>query len=280
MTTTSPATAAPMAAPAALRQALWSPWQALAVHWFAQLPSTNAWFQSHPITEPALVVAGEQTAGQGQRGRAWHSPVGGLYWSVGYPVKQTPAPILSLAIAAALCSELRALGYGAVSVKWPNDLVANGAKLGGILVETLANGRNQWVVVVGVGINHSTPVAAEQPADRPMIGLTELPVAKPPPAAIDHDALIGQLASAALETLAQPAASLGQALHARWPALDALAGRAITLAQPSGGVVSGTAQGIAMDGGLRVLTATGEQTFYSGESRVMSGWQASQRPLP
>jgi BirA family biotin operon repressor/biotin-[acetyl-CoA-carboxylase] ligase len=199
-----------------------------------------------------------------------------LYWSVGYPVKQTPAPILSLAIAAALCSELRALGYGAVSVKWPNDLVVNGAKLGGILVETLANGRNQWVVVVGVGINHATPVAAEQPADRPMIGLTELPVAKPPPAAIDHDALIGQLASKALDTLELPAASLGQALHERWPDLDALAGQAITLAQPSGGVVSGTAQGIAMDGGLRVLTATGEQTFYSGESRVMSGWQATE----
>jgi BirA family biotin operon repressor/biotin-[acetyl-CoA-carboxylase] ligase len=199
-----------------------------------------------------------------------------LYWSVGYPVKQTPAPILSLAIAAALCSELRTLGYGAVSVKWPNDLVANGAKLGGILVETLANGRNRWVVVIGVGINHATPVAAEQPADRPMIGLTELPVAKPPPAAIDHDALIGRLASTALDTLALPAAQLADSLHARWPDLDALSGRPITLAQPNGDVVSGTAQGIAMDGGLRVLTADGPQTFYSGESRVMTGWQATE----
>ena len=220
-------------------------------------------------------MAAEQTAGQGQRGRVWHSPVGGLYWSVGYPLEHTPAPILSLAIAAALCSELRALGYVDVGVKWPNDLVVNGAKLGGILLETLINERNRWVVV-GVGINHATPPAAEQPADRPMIGLTELPAAKSPSAAVNQDVLIGRLASAALETLAQPTSEFAHALHDRWPALDALAGREITLAQPNGGVVSGTVQGIAIDGGLRVLTATGEQTFYSGESRVMSGWQTTE----
>ena len=269
-----------MAPPPALREGLSPRWRSAAVHWFARLPSTNAWFHSKTIADPTLVVANEQTAGQGQRGRAWHSPAGGLYWSVGYPVTSLPSPVLSLAIAAALCDQLHAAGYLDVRVKWPNDLVAKGAKLGGILVETMPNGPDRWLVVVGVGVNQSSPALAEQPPeqlpDRAMIGLNQLDQSGQDTTLCDRDALIGQLASAALDTLAQTPAQLTDRLSNRWSALDALAGQTITLAQPSGAVISGTAQGIAADGGLRVRTPSGEQIFYSGECRVISGWQTTE----
>src|SRR5688572_28829019 len=88
-------------------------------------------------TESILLAAEEQTVGRGRRGRRWHSaPGAGITFSLGRrirrPVRELAA--LSLVAGVAAARALRELGLQKASLKWPNDLVVDGAKLGGILV--------------------------------------------------------------------------------------------------------------------------------------------------
>src|SRR5437763_11396999 len=95
-----------------------------------------------------LLVAHEQTAGRGRRGRRWYSAPGAdITFSLSAEVAK-PVAGLSLVAGVAAARALRALGVARAALKWPNDLLIGGAKLGGILVET--RGR---LAVFGVGIN-------------------------------------------------------------------------------------------------------------------------------
>jgi BirA family transcriptional regulator, biotin operon repressor / biotin---[acetyl-CoA-carboxylase] ligase len=104
-----------------------------------------------------LHVARAQTAGRGRLGKTWHSPPGeGLYASFvllpGPP--PWPAPAATMAAGLAVRDAVRALGLGAARLKWPNDVVVDGAKLAGILVETrgLVPERPHYVVGIGVDV--------------------------------------------------------------------------------------------------------------------------------
>ena len=104
------------------------------------------------------VVAGEQTRGRGTKGRAWHSPPGlGLYASfilrgpAGGPVPFLH--LLPLTAGLAASDAVLAAAGAAVRLKWPNDLVHDGKKLGGILSEGVSGGPSGDFAVVGVGIN-------------------------------------------------------------------------------------------------------------------------------
>lgn len=101
-----------------------------------------------------VVVAAEQTAGRGTRGRAWHSPPGlGLYLSI---VLRPPIPDLAglpLRAAWAVRDAVRAATGVAAEVEPPNDLVLGGRKLGGILCESAFEGGRLEFAVVGIGLN-------------------------------------------------------------------------------------------------------------------------------
>ncbi|WP_198016772.1 biotin--[acetyl-CoA-carboxylase] ligase [Rubidibacter lacunae] len=110
---------------------------------------------------PAAVVATAQTAGRGQRGRTWHSHPGGLYLSVAI-APQLPLRerfMLTASSAWGIASALRDLGIPA-TIKWPNDLVLDGRKLGGILCETRVRTDTIAVAVIGVGVNWCNPTPA------------------------------------------------------------------------------------------------------------------------
>src|SRR5918994_7602341 len=99
-----------------------------------------------------LLAAEEQTAGRGRRGRRWHSaPGAGLTFSLGRRIRRPARELAALSLVAGVAAAraLRALGVRPAALKWPNDLVVDGAKLGGILVET----RNGGHAAIGVGIN-------------------------------------------------------------------------------------------------------------------------------
>lgn len=104
------------------------------------------------------VLAEEQTRGRGTKGRLWHSPPGmGLYVSfvLRFP-PQGPGPLfhlLPLAAGVAVADAVLAASGIEVRLKWPNDLVRDGRKLGGILVESVSTGSGPAFAVVGVGIN-------------------------------------------------------------------------------------------------------------------------------
>jgi len=106
--------------------------------------------------EGTVVVAGRQSAGRGRRGRAWHSAPGlGLYMSVLLRPGRTMRDATRWTVAAALaaCGACRGNGADAAVVKWPNDVLSDGRKLGGILAETRSSGGRPLDLVLGIGLN-------------------------------------------------------------------------------------------------------------------------------
>lgn len=140
------------------------------VHYQPIISSTNEWIlQNIPnLNKGDLCLAEYQTAGRGRRGRQWLSPFGGqmifsFYWTFD-PRKSIEG--LSLVIGLAIAEVLN------VQVKWPNDILFEGRKLGGILVE-IANHKNGLLnLVIGVGINVSLPKQTE--ISQPYAQLSEI----------------------------------------------------------------------------------------------------------
>lgn len=105
--------------------------------------------------EGTLVVAEEQTGGRGRLGRAWHSPPGGLWFSLILRPPVSPAATQSLPVllSLAVTDGVAAFLLPSVEVKWPNDIVYQGKKVGGILVELGAEAEAVHFVVAGIGLN-------------------------------------------------------------------------------------------------------------------------------
>jgi BirA family biotin operon repressor/biotin-[acetyl-CoA-carboxylase] ligase len=108
------------------------------------------------------VVAGEQLEGRGSRGRPWHSPPGGLWLSVLFRPRCAGAvEVMSLRVGLALAQTLDRFATVPVRLKWPNDLMLEDRKLGGILCEARWQGATLSWVAVGVGLNVRNPISAE-----------------------------------------------------------------------------------------------------------------------
>ncbi|ACB51124.1 biotin acetyl CoA carboxylase ligase [Crocosphaera subtropica ATCC 51142] len=108
---------------------------------------------------PVIVIASQQTAGRGQWGRTWVSSPGGLYLSIGLNInlEAKNAPHLTLLSAWGIAQSLRRYRLP-VQLKWPNDLILEGRKLGGIKSETRIHNKMITHSVIGVGINWSNQV--------------------------------------------------------------------------------------------------------------------------
>ncbi|MFZ1470981.1 MAG: biotin--[acetyl-CoA-carboxylase] ligase [Paracoccaceae bacterium] len=131
-----------------------------------EVDSTNAEaFRRAPfLTGPCWFLAGRQTAGRGRRARPWASPAGNFHASLAMRVTEPPATVALRSFAAALalrdaCVTLTGLP-DAFTLKWPNDVLLNGGKLAGILLE--ASGHT---LVIGIGVNliAAPPVEAVEP---------------------------------------------------------------------------------------------------------------------
>jgi BirA family biotin operon repressor/biotin-[acetyl-CoA-carboxylase] ligase len=221
----------------------------------AEIDSTNAELlrRGGGQAVPAVLIADAQHAGRGRFGRRWHSPRGAnLYLSMACVLPRACAGF-SLAMGIAGAEALHALGHAEVRLKWPNDLQARGAKLGGVLVE-LAGER----AVVGLGLNLRMPAADAAPIDQPWIDLARLGDEAP------RESIAARVISHWLDAIdAFDAHGLAPFL-ARWDALDALAGREVRVIAGAE-EFTGRAGGIAPDGGLRVRLADGERVFHSAE---------------
>ncbi len=114
--------------------------------------------------EGTVVIAERQTAGRGRRGRSWHSPQGGAWFSILLkpPVSINSAGCVSVLLAVAIAQSLRDWLKLPVGVKWPNDLFLNHRKLGGILIELMTNLDQIEALVAGIGVNVNNSVALEE----------------------------------------------------------------------------------------------------------------------
>ena len=138
---------------------------------FPKLNSTNSHAKQlleEGQTVPFWVLADEQTQGRGRQGRDWVSVKGNLFTTTVRRVRAQPAklPALSLLTGVALYEAIDELARGSVflSLKWPNDILSNQAKLGGILIETQPTGIiDQTDLIIGIGVNiTSNPALANK----------------------------------------------------------------------------------------------------------------------
>jgi BirA family biotin operon repressor/biotin-[acetyl-CoA-carboxylase] ligase len=121
----------------------------------ARCSSTNALLRDERSAGPVLLAAELQTAGRGRHGRRWRSARGaGATFSIRRHMacEQRRLTGLSVAVGVSSARALRGLGARGVTLKWPNDLMVNRRKLGGILIETRPASPGS-VVIVGIGIN-------------------------------------------------------------------------------------------------------------------------------
>jgi BirA family biotin operon repressor/biotin-[acetyl-CoA-carboxylase] ligase len=178
-----------------------------------------------------------------------------------------PAAIgaLSLAIGVCVLRALERLGIAGVELKWPNDLVASGAKLGGILAELRAEAGGPAFVVIGIGLNvalGSSSLERIKATGTLATDLAALAVAVP-----DRNAIIAALLAELVAGLLQFERFGFDAFATEWRAADALVGKPVRV-NVDGGNVTGHARGIDLDGALCVQTREGLQRFLTGDASV------------
>ena len=125
--------------------------------------STNSYLLNCLEFDPVkgdVVLAEYQSAGKGRRGNQWVSPLaGGIYLSVGWRFEKSPvAPgLLSLYTGVAIVRALKETGMDNITLKWPNDILIDDNKLGGVLLELRGETCGAIDVIIGVGINYELP---------------------------------------------------------------------------------------------------------------------------
>jgi BirA family biotin operon repressor/biotin-[acetyl-CoA-carboxylase] ligase len=191
--------------------------------------------------------AARQTAGRGRLGREWRSPVGNLYASTLIRLRASDPPAASLAFVAAVALEsaVSVFAPGRVTLKWPNDLLVDGAKLSGILLERAGD-----AVVVGIGVN-----LAHHPdlADRPTTSMAAIGV----PVGVDafHEVLIDAFA----RTVASWRCAGFGPIRDAWLSRAHPLGTALAARLPDGGATEGLFDGLDDDGALMLRLAGGER---------------------
>jgi BirA family biotin operon repressor/biotin-[acetyl-CoA-carboxylase] ligase len=239
----------------------------VAVRIVERCASTNDLVLKQEGSAPLLVAAEEQTAGRGRRGRRWHSARGaGLTFSLGRRIRRPARELAALSLVAGVAAAraLRALGVRKAALKWPNDLVVEGAKLGGILVEARTaggRGRDGSYAVIGLGINcRRTPGLAAR-LGRQVAFLDDF-------VDLSRTKVLQDIGSALTAALDAFEAGGLDALRAEWEAMDAHAGQRLRVRLADGRIVTGVARGLAQDGALRLATRSGVRDVRSG--RVVS----------
>ncbi len=211
----------------------------------------------------AVYTAEQQTAGRGRRGRHWVSPFArNLYLSLVWEYGQGAAALegLSLAVGVAVARALEQCALPPVQLKWPNDVLHEGRKLGGILLEMAGDAAGTCQVVIGVGLNVAMPAAAGQDIDQAWTDIRTLSGAAHP----GRNALLSALLNELLPMASTFEARGFQAWREQWQALDAFAGKPVIL-NASGHQIAGTARGVDHRGALQLETTTGVQAIFGGE---------------
>jgi BirA family biotin operon repressor/biotin-[acetyl-CoA-carboxylase] ligase len=211
---------------------------------------------------PTIIVAGEQTAGHGRMGRSWTPLPRALAVSVIVPWPEGPERVrVPVRAGIALARGLSRAFALDVRLKWPNDLLVNRRKLGGILVEARANDEGEGWAVVGVGLN-----VRGMRKDLDARGLRDATSLEDAGVAAAKLAGVAPL-SALLDILDVPLG--GDAgkdpLPEAFAAVSAHAPGDTMSVMDAGRSVSGVFRGVNADGALRLSTGRGEETIVSGD---------------
>ena len=222
-----------------------------------EAPSTHDWIRAHhaSLTDGQWVRADRQTAGRGRMGRPWDAPPGNLSASLWALPRANEGRAAELSFVAALALHDACTHYvlpGRLMLKWPNDLLLDGAKLSGILLEREGPG-----VIIGIGVNlaHAPDIPG-----RKTISLAG--------AAAPAD-FLALLAAAFEARRAQWAADGFAAIRAGWLARAHPIGAPLKLT--SGDMLEGRFAGLADDGALRLEVAGTNHLVHAGDVMLSDG---------
>ncbi len=235
--------------------------QALTLHLFASLNSTNRFLKTQPPT-PSLTccIAETQTHGRGRFGRYWHSPFGeNIYCSLTYHSEADPTELsgLSLVISLAVLQALKAYTTSPIKIKWPNDLLWNDKKLAGILIEMTAESHGGTDLIIGVGLNVNTPTENNSNVDKPWCSLYEIVGHT-----LDRNKLIADLITQLHQHLEHFSRKGFAAFHDAWNQHDYLRHRTVCVTNPSG-TLKGQVLGVNEMGFLLLEDAYGTTHMLS-----------------
>lgn len=239
------------------------------LHCYDVLPSTSDRMKElaeEGAAHGEVVVAEQQTAGRGRRGRGWISPAGkNVYLSVLLRPRLAPqrAPELTLVASLAVCDACRQAGVEA-AIKWPNDVLVQGRKVAGILTELSAEPDQVHWVVLGIGVNLN--VGPDDLPDDLRDVATSLAAEReqPVPRALFTAALLSLLE----QWLDRHAEEGFTAVRAAWRERSATLGARVRV-EVDGGEVTGTAEDIDETGALLVRHASGLARIVSGDVRLL-----------
>lgn len=243
------------------------------LHLHEQVDSTNSQLlglaqqgQAHK----SVLAAEWQSQGRGRRGRTWWAPLGtgltfSLLWRFQRPL--TALSGLSLAVGVALARALRTLGVESAALKWPNDILVDGRKLAGILIETHGDMLSAASAVIGVGINvRNVPYSAETRGFS-LIAMEDVLGRMPD----RNDVLLAMLHE--LNEVLKLFDAQGFAPFVdEWQSMHAWQGLPVQVIAAGGdSVVNGRALGVDEAGVLRLATDDGVQLVHSGEVSLRLG---------
>jgi BirA family biotin operon repressor/biotin-[acetyl-CoA-carboxylase] ligase len=224
--------------------------------------------QNCPFGACDVLLAEYQTAGRGRRGRAWLAPPGGsICLSLGWAFREVPQDLGALGLVIGVCAlrALRESGLEDVRLKWPNDIVVDGRKLGGILIELRAESAGPASVVIGIGLNVALGARVLEAVGETGVSATDLVTAglmQP-----SRNALAAALITQMVRGLLVFEKEGLQPFAEEWRAADALRGSQIDV-HTLEGIARGVARGIDLHGALVVETLQGVRRFVSGDVTV------------
>ncbi len=206
-----------------------------------------------------VVVAEEQTAGRGRRGRTWFaSPGDSLTFSLLWRFAPGRAPAgLSLAVGVAVARALEGVGAGETTLKWPNDILMQGRKLGGILVELVADPPH--AAIIGIGINLRLPQGMPEDVRAASAAIGA------PGAAVDANEVLAAMLGELLATLDTFATGGFAAIRAEWMTRHAFQDARVRLSTDFAPPSEGICRGVDTDGALLLETDGRVERILSGE---------------
>lgn len=238
--------------------------------WHEEVTSTNDVARDHyrKLHQSGVFhCADQQTAGRGRYGKLWSSPIAkGFYGSmvIADPGLLRHVGLLQFAASLAAAETVEGfMGNQAIHLKWPNDLILNGKKVGGVLVEVNTLGNNFDHAVIGVGLNllqsiTDFPAQIEFPATSILAetGVGINPRQIPTPLARRLDSILTVIAEGRLD-------DFWATYNDRWYDM----GRAVTVQYGNGMVFSGEVKGISPSGGIILDTPQGREKLMAGTLR-------------
>jgi BirA family biotin operon repressor/biotin-[acetyl-CoA-carboxylase] ligase len=211
----------------------------------------------------SVLAAEWQHSGRGRMGRPWQAGLTrAIAFSMLWRYAQGAGALsgLSLAVGVAVIRALRAFGARDTRLKWPNDVLWQGRKLAGILVELSGDALGPSAVVVGVGVNVHLSDAMRERIDQPAADLESACGRE-----LDRNAVLGKLLAELARVLEAFGAGGFAPLREEWESYHAHQGKRVTVTLPGGAVDSGVVRGIADDGALLFETGNALRRLHSAE---------------